>query len=187
MRDIVSRVYPSGIKSHVNQLLLYNGVEFGVERVLALITGIILGISCILALLLSKEFVVSFSAIFFPLVAVLILAVYSAPMLLADSRGRFVEGILPDVLKLMSSNLRAGLTIDRSLINAARPEFGFFQKEISQVAGKIVSGKTLEEALSELSTKIKSKNLETTIDLIIQGIRSGGSLAGSLDRIADIL
>jgi len=187
MRDIVSRVYPTRIKSHIRQLLLYNGVEFGVERVLAVITGVVLGIACILALLLSKEYGVSFNLIFYPSVVVLIIGVYSALMLLADSRGNFVESILPDVLKLMSSNLRAGLTIDRSLIQAARPEFGFFQKEINQVAGKIVSGKSFEEALSELGSKIKSKNLEITVDLIVQGIRSGGSLASSLDRIADIL
>ena len=187
MRDIVSRIYPSRIKGHMKQLLRYNGIEYGVDKFMGAITAMSLGIAVIAALFFSDNYGYSFNYIFISTTGLLLLGMYSTIMLTADSRGKFVESILPDVLKLMSSNLKAGLTIDRSLIMAARPEFGHFQDEISRLARKIMSGETFEDSLIDMSMRIKSKNFEVTIDLIVQGIRSGGNLADSLSRIAEVL
>lgn len=187
MRDIVSRVYPGGFKDWMRQLLLYNGIEYDVDRLMAAITGLALGLSCTLALIIYNTHGIPFLKSFLPAAALLLVGAYTYLTLRADGRGKFVEHILPDALKLMSSNLRAGLSIDKALLIAARPEFGCFQKEIKRAAGKIISGESLENALGEMSVRIKSNSLEVTIDLIVQGVRSGGELADALDRIADIL
>src|SRR3989338_8958155 len=41
-----------------------------------------------------------------------------------------IEEVFPDFLQLMSSNLRAGMTIDRAILMSTRPEFNPFDEEI---------------------------------------------------------
>jgi flagellar protein FlaJ len=95
-----------------------------------------------------------------------------------------VDEVLPDALQLMSSNIRAGLTTDKALLMAARPEFGPLEYEIRRIGKETIAGKTLTEALQKMNDRIRSRNLERTVDLIIQSIKSGGKLADLLDQTA---
>ena len=106
-------------------------------------------------------------------------------LFIADSRANFVEQILPDALQIISSNMRSGLTSDKAILTSARPEFGPLEKELRKAAKEALSGKSFEEALHEVSTKIKSKILDKTINLIVEGLAKGGSLTSLLDSVAD--
>jgi flagellar protein FlaJ len=105
-------------------------------------------------------------------------------MLSIDSKAKFVEGVLPDALQLMSSNIRAGLTTDRALLLAARPEFGPLAEEIKRVGRETMTGNSLSSALMKMNQRIKSENLSKTMDLIVNSIKSGGKLADLLDQTA---
>ena len=102
------------------------------------------------------------------------LGFYFTISLKAEANGKFVESILPDALHLMSSNLRAGLSIDKALLFSARPEFGILCEEITSVGKKLVLGEDIAKALNEMTNKIKSNQLNKTISLIVSGLRSGG-------------
>lgn len=108
--------------------------------------------------------------------------VYFSLLLRADAKAKFVESVLPDVLQLMASNLRAGLTTDKALLLAARPEFGPFQQEINQVGKEITMGKEIDEVLEDMARKTRSEKLDKTIALIVSGIRAGGELASLLEQ-----
>lgn len=115
----------------------------------------------------------------------LILAVIQIMIILiADSRAAEVEKVLPDALQLMSANIRAGMTVDRAILLAARPEFGILEEEIRRVGAKTVGGKSIKVALLEIKEKIKSDILDKTVKLIIEGIESGGELAQLLEETA---
>ena len=101
-----------------------------------------------------------------------------------SSRIRKVEEVFPDFLQLMSSNLRAGMTIDRSILVSSRREFYPLDEEILRTGRDIATGKSVETALIGLSKRIGSEKIEKTILLIISGIRSGGNLAILLDETA---
>lgn len=117
--------------------------------------------------------------ILFEIVSHLILVV------IADNRANFVEQILPDALQIISSNMRSGLTPDKAILTSARPEFGPLERELRKVAKETLSGKSFEEALKAIITKIKSKILDKTINLIIEGLAKGGSITSLLDSVAD--
>ncbi len=102
----------------------------------------------------------------------------------ADSRANYVEEILPDALQIISSNMRAGLTHDKAILTSARPEFGPLEKELRNAAKETLSGKPLEEALRNMTKKIKSKLLERTVYLLIEGMEKGGSITALLESIA---
>ena len=102
-------------------------------------------------------------------------------------KARHVEAVLPDALQLMSSNIRAGLTTDKALILAARPEFGALEEEIRRVGKETMAGRNLIDALSRMTLHIRSTNLERTIELMVHSLKSGGQLADLLDQTADDL
>ena len=106
-------------------------------------------------------------------------------ILMADSRAAEVENVLPDALQLMSANIRAGMTVDRAILLAARPEFGILEEEIRRVGSKTVGGKPIKVALLEIKERIKSDILDKTVRLIIEGIESGGELAHLLEETAN--
>jgi len=117
--------------------------------------------------------------------AISIVIVHTSVILIADSRAEEIEKVLPDALQLMSANVRAGMTVDKAIWLAARPEFGILEEEIKRVGAKTVGGKSVKVALSEMSERIKSDILEKTIRLIIEGMESGGELAHLLEEIAN--
>jgi len=126
------------------------------------------------------ESVITFFAAFF------IIAIYSyfRKKLKESSRIKRVEAVFPDFLQLMSSNLRAGMTVDRSMLLSSRPEFAPLDKEIQQAGRDIATGKNIELALKDMSKRIGSEKIDKTIILIISGIRAGGNLAVLLEETA---
>ncbi|MBN2015136.1 MAG: type II secretion system F family protein [Candidatus Altiarchaeota archaeon] len=104
-----------------------------------------------------------------------------------DSKTKAVEEALPDALQLMSSNIRAGLTTDKALLLAARPEFGPLSDELRRVGRETMTGRNFAYALMKTTKRIKSENLNRTIDLIINSLKSGGKLADLLDQTANDL
>jgi pilus assembly protein TadC len=118
-------------------------------------------------------------------ISVLVLTmVYNRVKKILDKGARVkkIESVFPDFLQMMSSNLRAGMTIDRAMLLSSRPEFAPLDKEILQVGRDITTGKSLEIALTEMSKRIKSDKIDKTVALINSGIRAGGDLAILLDQ-----
>jgi pilus assembly protein TadC len=106
-------------------------------------------------------------------------------ILIADARAAEIEKVLPDALQLMSANVRAGMTVDRAIWLAARPEFGVLEEELRRAGTKTVGGKTIKLALMEMAARVKSDLLEKTFRLVIEGIESGGELARLLEETAN--
>ncbi|MBN2067850.1 MAG: type II secretion system F family protein [Candidatus Diapherotrites archaeon] len=98
----------------------------------------------------------------------------------AQNQGAQVERMLPDALELVASNIKAGLTTERSLFTSARPEFGALSVELKEASKRILSGERTDDSLLGIAKNIKSEILERTIWLLVQGIKSGGQIADLL-------
>jgi Flp pilus assembly protein TadB len=95
-----------------------------------------------------------------------------------------IEESLPDFLQLASANISAGMTVDRSLWYAIRPKFGILALEMENVAKSTFVGEDLEQALVKLGQKYDSRMLKETINLIVEGIQSGGEMAVLLSKLS---
>ncbi len=113
------------------------------------------------------------------------LGVYVSLMLMADSRRKRVEGVLPEFLSLSAANVRAGMTIDQAMWYAAKPEFGILSEEVSNVAKKTFGGVPFNQAIDYLPERFNSKAIRRAVALIKQGMASGGKLADILERTAE--
>ena len=95
-----------------------------------------------------------------------------------------MEEAFPDFLELMSSNLRAGMTIDKALLASSREEFAPLDAEIIKLGKDIATGKNIERALKDMADRINSDKMRKTLLVIISGIKAGGNLATLLEETA---
>ncbi|UCD07562.1 MAG: type II secretion system F family protein [Candidatus Aenigmatarchaeota archaeon] len=105
-------------------------------------------------------------------------------ILAVDRRTKFIEKILPDALQLMAANIKSGFIPSRAMLLSARKEFGPLSDAIKRSGKEMMTGKPLQESLREIPKTIKSEILETTIGLIVRGIRSGGQLVSLFEETA---
>lgn len=101
-----------------------------------------------------------------------------------DAEIHKMENAFPDFIELMSSNLRAGMTIDRALLTSSRKEFAPLDKEILNLGKSIMTGVDISAALLEMSQRIGSEKIRKIVLLIDSGIKAGGNLSVLLEQTA---
>jgi pilus assembly protein TadC len=99
-------------------------------------------------------------------------------------RTKELEEVLPDFLQLASSNIAAGMPIDRALWYAIRPNFGVLAKEMEDVAKATMAGEDLEASLLRLTERYESVMLKRSVSILIEGLHAGGEMADLLNKIA---
>lgn len=93
-----------------------------------------------------------------------------------DRRKNFVEALLPDYIQLAAANMRSGISLDKAMLAAARPEFGYFSKDVELMDKQIYSGETMQNALLKLGNRYRSRQLQHMMKMINESIRHGGSM-----------
>ncbi len=100
----------------------------------------------------------------------------------SSARKKRMEEIFPDVISLMASNLRSGITVDRAFLLSARPEFAPLDKEILETGKEITTGKDVVYALEKMMERIDSEKISKIILLIISGLKAGGNISSLLEE-----
>jgi tight adherence protein B len=105
----------------------------------------------------------------------------------AGRRLRAFDGQLPELLTSLASALRAGHSFLQAFQAIAReaeePAAGEFKRALAEAR----LGRPIEDALSDLTHRIESKELEFVLDAVVIQRQVGGSLAGIFDLVADAL
>ena len=188
MIERIGRLFGKKRLKKVKQMLDYANIKTSADKFVA--THLIISIlfSAFIAFFVYNSYNIVYSAISVGLfLFVYFSTVLMIVSLLAEQRARYVESVLPDVLLLMSSNLRGGITPEEAFLLSARPEFGFVADRIKKVGKKIAAGDSLVDALSGFSKGIRSKLLEQTMQMVLDGINAGGDLSVLLESTANDL
>jgi archaeal flagellar protein FlaJ len=182
MYRFLATLTPKKLQEGFEKLIGYSTVSMNSEKFLgfSIVFGPLLAITISLyaKIFLKVPLLIGFVI----MLALFYASIYFFLVLKSDAKAKFVDKILPDVLQLMASNLRAGFTTDKAFLLSARPEFGPFQKEINNVGKEITTGKEIDHALMGMTKRIRSEKLSKTIALINSGIKSGGELASLLEQ-----
>ncbi|MEA1924660.1 MAG: type II secretion system F family protein [Candidatus Altiarchaeota archaeon] len=184
-------VVPKGVKTRFKSMIVCSTIEVDAEKLLSfmLLTGLF-GAVLVAELFIYFNLLGEMQDIVKGLLGFVVGFVvvealgYMFISMSVNSKTKKVEEALPDALQLMSSNIRAGLTTDKALILAARPEFGPLAGEIKRVGRETMMGRELAAALMDITKRIKSDHLTRTMELIVSSIQSGGELADLLDQTA---
>ncbi|MEK6958048.1 MAG: type II secretion system F family protein [archaeon] len=183
-----SAVIPQPIIKAFGRQLLYLGMGTIDERKF---TGFVFIYGALLAVGIALNAQIFFGlhiAIGFPIAFLgFVSVVYLWMKVKSEAKGKFVESILPDALQIIASNMKSGLTTERALFVAGRPEFGPLQDELKMASKRISAGERVEVALRKISERINSDTLEKTVWLISEGIKSGGQISDLLFQLSDDL
>ncbi len=191
---------PSGYRQHLGELLSYTKNEQSTDYWIGsslIISMLIFSIVVLLHKLFFPDAVsidtryinLSFSSAYIIIALVSILAVqllvYLIVYLKAADKTRRIEESLPDMLQIISSNLRAGMTPFQAMKLAARKEFGPLKEEIEIATNKSLGMTSFGKALLDMSRRSRSSLLERSMKLFVTSIRSGGQLAQLLEDLAN--
>ena len=80
------------------------------------------------------------------------------------NRTKLIEDALPDYLTLVSTNLKGGMSFEKSLWAAIKPEFGILAKEITLASKKVLTGNDVKDAMEEFSMKYDSPILRRSLN-----------------------
>jgi flagellar protein FlaJ len=182
----IGRILPRESVRSLGRLAANSGIDINEEFAagLALLIPVIIVIFSAIVLFLLKLdlMVIILGAIGIALIVMG--AVYEILLMKIDNRRKDMEELLPDYLQLAAANIRAGMQLDKAMWYAAKPEFGVLAKEIELASKRVFGGETIEEALSKMAERFQSRYLTRTVDLIKEGVLSGGEMAGILEKTA---
>lgn len=98
-----------------------------------------------------------------------------------------IEQGTPDFLRQISSLLRSGVGIETALEDISKHGKGPLTDELKRAVIEIKIGSTFEDALLSMGERLKSKNLDRTFRMILEGRRVGGSLSDVIETVAEDL
>ncbi|MFH1398520.1 MAG: type II secretion system F family protein [Candidatus Woesearchaeota archaeon] len=119
------------------------------------------------------------------IVAFFMLIVYAYLDLQIFNRTKQIEEVLDEFLNYVSESLKGGMSLDKALWSAVRPEFDVLSREIQIASKKVSTGVDVEDALREFITKYDSPMTRRSFELIIEGIKGGGELAEIINKVVD--
>ncbi len=163
----------AGLKMTVNKLLSYMVIGSIVLMVTVPFVLYFMKINIVLAIL---------SVVIAP--AVYLVVIYFILNYLIDKRKSIMENYLPDYLQITAANLRSGVSLDRAMLMAARPEFGQLSLDVKEMNKKIYGGETLDAALTELANSYDSTTLKHSVRMVLEAYRYGGAMSDLISQMS---
>ena len=181
------RLVSRGVARFLSNELDLAGIKMSVNRLLEI--GIIGGLSIlvltsfVMSLYLKIEVGLSIAGGIIA-AAVFGAVVYSILEYNIDKRKTFVESVLPDYIQLTAANMRSGISLDKAMISAARPEFKYFSEDVGLMDKQIYAGETMQNALIHLGNRYRSRQLKHMMHMMNESLRYGGSMNDLLKQVA---
>ena len=94
---------------------------------------------------------------------------------------------LEDALTSMSSSLKAGFSINQAIEAIAMEDKPPISVEFKLMVQEVRLGVSLEQALDNLLTRMKSQDFELVAAAIITARQTGGALTETLERLANLI
>lgn len=175
-------IYPKKLREMYESNIINAGIKINPEKYhrKILLTSVGVWISSIILMLLLK-----IDILYSPIVFVLFnISAYFKISLDAGARIKKMEKIFPDVISLMASNLRSGMTTDKAFMLSSRPDFDPLDKEIIKTGREITTGTDITTAFKKMGERTGSEKIKKVINLIISGLKAGGNISDLLEETA---
>ena len=117
--------------------------------------------------------------------AVSVVIMFMVPKQRALARGNAVSLELPFALRHMSTEIRAGIGLFRTIQAIASSDYGALSDEFARVITEVEEGVDTQEALKHLALRTQSKALRSALIHIVRALKTGGNLSESMNQIAE--
>jgi archaeal flagellar protein FlaJ len=182
---LLSLLFPKSVVATCNQLLIEADFDMhvrqylGVSAAISLLAGVVMFF--VSATLLANDAL----GVLVALVSIVIIEslFFVFLYITADNRAKKIEEVLPDALFMISANIRAGMTTENAVMASAKPEFGPLEEEIRRMSAKTFGGTSLNQALMDMSNRVRSTTLKRAVRLLVEGNSLGGQMAALLYEV----
>jgi len=178
--DVGFYLYSANMHYSANQYIALASAVGFVVALACVALGFILGAAMKnLALMASMPFILGFLGFIVSVALVLYI-----PRQNAISRGNACAAELPFALRHMSTELRAGIGLYKTLQAIASTDYGVLSEEFSRTINEIEEGTDTSIALKHMALRVQSRPLKTTINHIVRAMHVGGNLSQIMSDIA---
>lgn len=186
LAQIVENLIPDRYLVSLQENLVRSGLYVKATELAALVLLAGIGLGIVIFLLFS---VIGINPILGALLGLLLpgIAMFAWIFFMMERRVDSIEQGTPDFLRQISSLLRSGVGIETALEDISKHGKGPLTDELKRAVIEIKIGSTFEEALLSMGERLKSKNLDRTFRMILEGRRVGGSLADVIETVAEDL
>ena len=167
-------------------------IAAGIIVTLVLI-GLMAGVSALILLIAIKKnlLTIKIEAIL-PVPVIVVPAVYflyflNFPKLQATKRNKLIEEQVVFATREIMIKVGSGVPVFNALLDVANGEYGVVSEEFKLAIEEIESGIPQEVALDHLARRVPSQSLRRAIDIMLNAIKSGSDVAGTLSLINDML
>jgi len=182
-----AKLYPKKYRRDIQNMVDYTGKHYSGDSYLgsSMIFGLIVLIGVIL---LPWSLYQVFDSMYIIYGVIVFLLIQFTNYLLlyfqVENRTKIIEEVLPDMLQLIASNLKAGMTFFQAIKASLREEFGPLKEEIERATSKSLGKTGFNEALLDISRRVKSGTFDRVVRLLNTGIKAGGNVADILEGIS---
>ncbi len=180
-QEIGYYLYSANMKYSPNQYLALSAAGGLVVALIFFIISLLITIAAgnILFIIILPISVAFFSWI---IATIIILTI---PKSRAISRGNACSVELPFALRHMSTELKAGIGLYKTIQAIASNDYGVLSEEFSRTINEIEEGADTRIALKHLALRTQSRPLKKTINHVLRAMRIGGNLSTAMSDIAD--
>ena len=184
--NTIDSIIPEKYIVMVQETLIRSGMYVKASDLITL--GLIAGVGlALLAAVLSLAIGVNpiLGAIIGLIAPAAIISIYIFFMM--ERRVDAIEQGTPDFLRQIASLLRAGVGLESALEDVSKHGDGPLTDELKRAVIEIKIGSTFDDAILAMGERLKSKNLDRTFRMILEGRRTGGSLSDVIETVAEDL
>ncbi len=184
--ETMDQIFPDRYLVRLQETLIRAGLYVKASDLITLLVLVGVGLAVVAFVLFS---IFGINPIFGVLLGIFAPAIIVGVWLffLMERRVDAIENGTPDFLRQIASLLRAGVGIETALEDISKHGKGPLYDELKRTVIEIKIGSTFDESLLAMGERLKSKNLDRTFRMILEGRRVGGSLADVIETVAEDL
>ncbi len=186
LTQIIENIIPERYAVTLQENLIRAGLYFKASELIALVSLASIVMALVIFILFS---VLGINPVIGGVIGLILpgIAVFAWIFFMTERRVDSIEQDTPDFLRQIASLLRSGVGIETALEDISRLGKGPLIDELKRAVIEIKLGNSFESSLLSMGERLKSKNLDRTFMMILEGRRVGGSLADVIETVAEDL
>lgn len=186
LTQVMENIIPDRYAVTLQENLVRSGLYVKASELITLVifAGLLMGLVIFILF-----FVLNINPLIGGLVGFLLpgIGVFAWIFFMMERRVDSIEQGTPDFLRQIASLLESGVGIETALEDVSKQGKGPLIDELKRAVIEIKLGSTFESALTSMGERLKSKNLDRTFRMILEGRRVGGSLSDVIETVAEDL
>ena len=182
--EIIENKVPEKYLLSFEEFLLSGSIFIKASELLAWMVTFIL-VTEIILVIISFSLNLPSSILFMPFL--IFPAIFTYVSVKQEQNASKIEQSAPDFLRQLSSMLKVGLSFENAMEDMSKYGQGPLYDEMRRAILEIRMGRNFDEAWIAMSKRLKSRELERIFIIILDGRRSGSSMADVIMNVSDDL